>query len=161
MHTLRDTRLIFKRYLFQVLRNPTWIIFTLMQPIMYLVLFAPLLKSVASVPGFPRGGAYNVFVPGLLVQLGLFGASGVGFGLINELRLGVIERLRVTPASRVAILLGRGARDVVTLLVQATILVLLAIPFGLTFHLGGTLVVLLLLALIGLFTASLSYTVRR
>ena len=41
----------------------------------------PLLDSISRAPGFPQGGAYNVFVPGLLIQLGLFGATGVGFGL--------------------------------------------------------------------------------
>src|SRR5216684_188325 len=88
------------------LRNPVWVIIGVIQPVFYLILFAPLLESIAKSPGFPSGGAYNVFVPGLLIQLGLFGASGVGFGLIAELRSGVIERMRVTPVSRFALLLG-------------------------------------------------------
>ena len=67
-----------------------------------------------------------MFVPGLLIQLGLFGASGVGFGLIAELRAGVIERFRVTPVSRFALLLGRALRDILTLVVQSLILLLLA-----------------------------------
>src|SRR5205807_272556 len=85
-----------------------WIAIGILQPILYLTLFAPLLKSLTAVRGFPPGGAYNVFVPGQLIMLGLFGASGVGFGLIAELRLGVIERFRVTPVSRLALLLGSG-----------------------------------------------------
>lgn len=77
MTPLRDTALVFRRYMLQTLRNPVWMFFGIVQPIMYLVLFAPLLVKVASsAPGFPQGGAYNVFIPGLLVQLGLFGASG-------------------------------------------------------------------------------------
>jgi len=94
------------------------------------------------IPGFPPGGAYNVFVPGLLIQLGLFGASGVGFGLIDELRSGVIERFRVTPVSRLALLLGRAGRDLLTLLIQSLILLLLAIPFGLKPTLVGVVVML-------------------
>ena len=114
MRPMRDTVLVFRRYMRQTLRNPVWMFFGIIQPVMYLVLFAPLLVKVASsTPGFPEGGAYNVFIPGLLVQLGLFGASGVGFGLISELRQGVIERMRVTPVSRIALLLGRALRDVV------------------------------------------------
>src|SRR4051812_5577656 len=112
------------------LRNPVWVFIGLLQPILYLVLFGPLLKSVASAPGFPQGGAYNVFVPGLLIQLAMFGLF-VGFGLIAELRYGVVERMRVTPMSRTAMLLGRSLRDVVMLLVQALIMIVLAIPFGL------------------------------
>ena len=104
MKLLKDTWLMFQRYLLVFLRNPAWVAIGVIQPLLYLVLFAPLLKSLVQVPGFPAGGAYNVFVPGLLIQLGLFGASGVGFGLIAELRAGVIERFRVTPVSRFALL---------------------------------------------------------
>ena len=92
------------------------------------MLFAPLLKSLVHMPGFPPGGAYNVFVPGLLIQLGLFGASGVGFGLIDELRAGVIERFRVTPVSRLALLLGRARPRPAHPLIQSLILLVLADP---------------------------------
>ena len=69
MTSVRDTTLVFRRYILQTLRNPVWMFFGIVQPIMYLVLFAPLLVKVASsTPGFPKGGAYNVFIPGLLVQ---------------------------------------------------------------------------------------------
>lgn len=154
----RDTRLIFGRYLTILLTNPAWVIIGVIQPVLYLVLFAPMLKSIADVPGFPPGGAYNVFVPGLLIQLGLFGASGVGFALIAEVRLGVIERFRVTPVSRLALLLGRGLRDVLTLLVQSLILLVLAIPFGLRPTFLGVVIVLALVALIGLGISALAYS---
>jgi ABC-2 type transport system permease protein len=159
MKLLRDTWLVFGRYFGLFIRNPVWVIIGVVQPLLYLVLFAPLLKSIAAVPGFPRGGAYNVFVPGLLVQLGMFGAAGVGFSLISELRMGVIERLRVTPVSRVALLLGRAMRDVISILVQSLILILLALPFGLSINPIGVVVVLALIALIGLLTASVAYAV--
>jgi ABC-2 type transport system permease protein len=157
MKLLRDIWLIFGRYFWIFLRNPAWVVIGVLQPALYLLLFAPLLKSIASVPGFPQGGPYNVFVPGLLVQLGMFGASGVGFGLIAELRVGVVERLRVTPVSRLALLLGRALRDIVVLLIQAVILILVALPFGLNIDPQGVLVVLALVALIGLAIASMAY----
>ena len=158
MKVLRDTWLVFERYLTVLLRNPAWMIIGVLQPVLYLVLFAPLLKSLASTRGFPAGGAYNVFVPGLLIQLGLFGASGVGFGLIAELRAGVIERFRVTPVSRFALLLGRAMRDILTLLVQSLVLLLLSIAFGLQPTVPGVIIMLALVALIGLGMASLAYT---
>jgi ABC-2 type transport system permease protein len=154
---LRDTWGMFVRYLMIFLGNPAWVVIGVIQPVLYLVLFAPLLKSLVHIPGFPPGGAYNVFVPGLLIQLGLFGASGVGFGLIAELRAGVIERFRVTPCSRFALLLGRALRDILTMLVQSAILLLLAIPFGLQPTWSGVMVMLGLVALIGLGMASLAY----
>ena len=157
MKTLRDVWLVFLRYWGIFIRNPAWVVIGVLQPVLYLVLFAPLLKSIAAVPGFPRGGAYNVFVPGLLIQLGMFGAAGVGFSLIAELRAGVVERFRVTPVSRFALLMGRALRDIVMLLLQATILIVLSLPFGLNIHLTGVLVVLGLIALLGLLMASISY----
>jgi ABC-2 type transport system permease protein len=157
MKVIRDTVLVFNRYILLFLRNPAWVVIQVVQPLLYLILFAPLLKSIAAMPGFPPGGAYNVFVPGLLVQLGLFGATSVGFGLISDLRLGIVERMRVTPLSRISMLLGRALRDVITLLVQALIIVLCSLPFGLSLHPLGVAVMLGLLALIGLGFASISY----
>jgi len=158
MQAIRDTWLVFQRYFQLLIRNPAWIAIGVLQPVLYLTLFAPLLKSIAAVRGFPAGGAYNVFVPGQLIMLGLFGASGVGFGLIAELRLGIIERFRVTPVSRLALLLGRASRDILNLLVQALILILLSLPFGLSVHPLGVLIMLVLLALVALLFASLAYS---
>ena len=156
MKTLRDTWLIFRRSLVLTLRQPTWLIFGIMYPLLYLVLFGPLLDGVVNQTG---GGisAYNWFVPGLLVQVALFGSAFVGFGLIAELRYGVVERMRVTPMSRTAMLLGRSLRDVVLLLVQALLMVALSIPFGLHLDLAGVAVSFGLLALLGLVMAPLSY----
>ncbi|MCL4508475.1 MAG: ABC transporter permease [Chloroflexi bacterium] len=159
MKTLRDTWIVFLRYLGLFVHNPAWIVIGVVQPLLYLLLFAPLLKSIAAAPGFPPGGAYNVFVPGLLIQLGMFGAVSVGFSLIAELRLGVIERLRVTPVSRLSLLLGRALRDILNLLIQSLLLILVSLPFGLNIHPVGLLVMLALLALIALLFASLSYAV--
>ncbi len=159
MKLIRDTWLVFGRYFGLFIHNPLWVAVGVLQPVLYLVLFAPLLKPLQNMPGFPRGGAYNVFVPALLVQLGMFGAAGVGFSLISELRFGVIERLRVTPVSRVALLFGRALRDMLSIAVQSLILILIALPFGLSINPIGIIVVLGLIGLIGLLTASIAYAV--
>ncbi|HLG72211.1 MAG TPA: ABC transporter permease [Chloroflexota bacterium] len=159
MKLASDTWLVFQRYFGLLMHNPAWIAAEVVQPVLYLLLFAPLLKSIASMPGFPPGGAYNVFVPGLLIQLGLFGSAGVGFALIAEVRNGVLERFRVTPVSRTALLLGRAARDIVNMLIQSTLLILLSLPFGLSINILGVLLVYALVALIGLVFASISYAV--
>jgi ABC-2 type transport system permease protein len=158
MRTLRDTWLIFSRSLTLSLRNPVWVILGVMQPILYLLLFGPLLNNIARMPGFPPGGAFNVFVPGILVMTALFGSAFVGFGLCDEIREGVIERMTVTPMSRVAMLVGRSLRDVTLLEVQGLILVVLAIPFGLEINIGGVAVAFAMLALIGLMMSPVSYT---
>ena len=157
MRTLSETDLIFRRAMRLSLRNPIWVILGLIQPILYLTMFGPLLENMATVRGWPAGDAWQVFVPGLLVQLGIFGAAFVGFGLVAEMRAGVVERMRVTPASRLALLLGRVLRDVVVLLVQGVILVACAELFGLDAPLGGLILGLLVVAALGAAFSSASY----
>jgi ABC-2 type transport system permease protein len=157
MRTLYETGLIFRRAMRLSLRNPIWVILGLTQPILYLTMFGPLLENMTRVQGWPAGDAWQVFVPGLLVQLGIFGAAFVGFGLLHEMRAGVVERMRVTPASRLALLLGRVLRDVVVLLVQGVILVACAELFGLDAPLGGLILGLLVVAALGAAFSSASY----
>jgi ABC-2 type transport system permease protein len=158
MNFLRDTWIIFTRQMRLSLRNPVWVVIGLIQPILYLALFGPLLKSVvASTPGLPPGDEWQIFVPGLLVQLGIFGAAFVGFGLIAEYRAGVIERQRVSPASRVALLAGRMLRDIIVLLVQAVILTLVALPFGLRAPAGGIILAIVVVGGLGASFSALSY----
>ncbi|RKN43456.1 ABC transporter permease [Micromonospora endolithica] len=157
MKLARDTWLIFERQLQLLLRNPVWVFVGIFQPVMYLLLFAPLLKPALNAP--TQAEAYKIFVPGLLVLLAIFGGLFQGFGLIAELRAGVIERSRVTPISRLALLLGRSLRDVVSLLVQAVIITLLALLFDLRVFIGDLLLAYLLLALIALMTSAVSYGV--
>lgn len=158
MSFLRETWIVFTRSVRLGLREPVWLFIALGQPILYLAFFGPLLERVVqATPGLPPGDAWQVFVPGLLVQLGLFGAAFVGFGLVAEYRAGVVERLRVTPAHRGALLLGRVLRDVVVLVAQAALLTLAAVPFGLRAPVGGVVVALLLVAALGAAFSSLSY----
>jgi ABC-2 type transport system permease protein len=157
MKLTRDTWLLFVAYLRASLRNPVWVALGMFEPICFLVLFAPLLNGIAQTPGFPPGGALNVFTPGLLVLLAMYGTAFNGFGLIAELRAGVIERLRVTPVSRLALLLGRALRDVLALLIQSALLVAIAALMGLQLHPSGLVITFALVALIGLALASCSY----
>jgi ABC-2 type transport system permease protein len=147
MRFLRETFIVFRRQLRLALRNPAWVIIGLVQPILYLALFGPLLEPLAR--SFGTANAYTVFVPGLLVQLGLFGALFAGFGLVAEWRAGVIEAERVTPASRTALLLGRVLLNAVQLLVQAVVLVLLGFAFGLQASPGGIVFGIALTVLLG------------
>jgi ABC-2 type transport system permease protein len=135
MRFVRESFIVFRRQIRMNLRNPAWVIIGMLQPVLYLLLFGPLLKPL--IKQFGAVNAYTFFVPGLLVQLGIFGAFFAGFSLIGEWREGVIEAERVTPASRTALLVGRLARDVLQLLVQALILVLLGWALGMDASIGG------------------------
>lgn len=142
----RESGIVFNRQLRMNLRNPVWVIIGIMQPVLYLVLFGPLLEPLIAELG---GNKYTWFVPGMLVQLGIFGAMFAGFSLIGEWREGVIEAERVTPASRAALLFGRLYRDLLQLLVQAMILVGLGLAMGMRFEPVGIIVGVLITVLVG------------
>jgi ABC-2 type transport system permease protein len=144
---LRESGIVFRRQLRMNLRNPAWMIIGAIQPVLYLLLFGPLLKPL--VDQFGATNAYTFFVPGMLVQLGIFGAFFAGFSLIGEWREGVIEAERVTPASRTALLVGRLYRDLLQLLVQAMILIGLGYALGMDAPIEGVILGTLLTLLIG------------
>jgi ABC-2 type transport system permease protein len=143
----RETVIVFRRQIRMNLRNPAWVIIGAVQPVLYLLLFGPLLKPL--VHQFGATNAYTFFVPGMLVQLGVFGAFFAGFSLIGEWREGVIEAERVTPASRTALLIGRLYRDLLQLLVQSLILIVLGYALGMRASPAGLVLGTVLTLLIG------------
>jgi ABC-2 type transport system permease protein len=146
---LRETSIVFRRQIRMNLRQPAWVLIGVMQPVLYLVLFGPLLEPLVSQFDTSSDNAYTFLVPGLLVQLGMFGAFFAGFSLIGEWREGVIEAERVTPASRSALLVGRLTRDLLQLLVQALILVGLGYVMGLRGSAGGIVLGIAITLLVG------------
>jgi len=165
MSFFRDTWFIFRRQVRLILRNPAFLTIGLLQPVLYLVLFGPLLANLPAGSlsgGSGTGGtadAYRFFVPGLLIQLALFGSTFVGFAIISDWRSGVIERYRVTPVSRVAILAGRVLRDVAMLIIQSTVLILAGLAFGLRAPLPAVLMGYVYIVLVAIGLASVSYAV--
>ncbi|MFY9775231.1 MAG: ABC transporter permease [Trebonia sp.] len=165
MSFIHDTWFIFRRQVRLVLRNPAFLTIGLLQPILYLVLFGPLLANLPAGSlsgGTGTGGtadAYRFFVPGLLIQLALFGSTFVGFAIISDWRSGVIERYRVTPVSRVAILAGRVLRDVAMLIIQSIVLIVAGLAFGLRAPLPAVLMGFVYIVLVAIGLASVSYAV--
>jgi ABC-2 type transport system permease protein len=160
MKLLRDTWLVFSRQMLLMVRTPIRLVIGFAQPIAYLILFAPLLKSALAPMGATTyADAYRIYVPGLLVILLMLGSFFAGFSLLTELREGIIERSRVTPVSRFALLAGRALSEVVTLLGQAVVITIVALPLGLRVSIGPLLVAYALLILIGLVGAMISYAV--
>ncbi|MEU2511471.1 ABC transporter permease [Streptomyces syringium] len=151
---LSDTALVFGRYARQTLRSKMAVTFGMLMPLLYLLLYGPLLTDV---PLGSPGSSWQVLVPGLLLQLALFGAGFAGIGLLMEKQHGVVERMRVTPVSRLALLLGRVLRDAVLLTFQAGLLVLAAVAMGLRAPLPGVLIGFAFVALLAASLASLSY----
>ncbi|MGI5458031.1 ABC transporter permease [Streptomyces sp. CA-249302] len=153
---LHDTALIYGRYLRQSLRSRFALLFGLLMPLLYLLFFGPLLTGL---PLGGRGSSWQLLVPGLLLQLGLFGASFTGFAIIIEKGQGVLERMRVTPVSRLALLLGRVLRDATVFVFQAVLLVLAAVTMGLRAPLAGVLIGFAFVCLLTVSLGSLSCAV--
>ncbi|MFG2435211.1 ABC transporter permease [Streptomyces sp. NPDC048508] len=151
---LHDTALIFGRYARQTLRSRFAMFFGVLMPLLYLLFFGPLLTGL---PLASRGTSWQILVPGLLLQLGLFGAAFAGFSIIIEKNLGIVERMRVTPVSRLALLLGRVLRDAAVFVLQGVLLVLAALVMGLRAPLAGILIGFAFVALLTVSLASLSY----
>src|SRR3954449_12896601 len=151
-----ETVVIFQRQMRILLRNPVWVFFGLTQPILYLALFGPLLKNVSG-GGLGGDSAWRIFVPGLLLQLAIFEAGFAGFGIIQELREGVIDRQRVTPARRTSLIMGRTLSNMVTIGVQGAVLVVVALPFGLSASRRGIVSSLVIICLLALGISAASY----
>lgn len=156
--SIRETYLLLKQELIIVMRNPFWIFFGLFQPVVYLLLFAPLLNGVSGSAGFSGANAIQFFAPGLLIMNAMMNAGYAGFTLLDKVITGVLERLRVTPISRLSLVLGLVLVNAITIVIQSMLLVGVSVLMGLTVSITGLLILLILLLLIGTAMASASYT---
>lgn len=153
-----DAVTILIRQMLPQLREPWGLLFGMLQPLVFLAFFGPLLGGVVDAPGGAAAGdSWLWFVPAVLIMLALFGTTGTGYLMLTEMQTGSHERLLVTPINRTAMLAGRTLGDVATLLAQGVLIVLVMLPFGLRPHPVGVVVALLLLGVLGLGVGALSH----
>jgi ABC-2 type transport system permease protein len=153
----RDVRIVMGRELRPVLHDPFSVVFGMVQPLVFLGLFGPLLVGSLGGTETIGGSVWQWFVPAILVMTTLFGTTTTGANLLFEFQTGAHERMLVTPLARSALLIGRSLKEMVPLAAQAAIIVAVMIPFGFRLHLGGALVGLVLLTLFGIGIGALSY----
>lgn len=154
MKSARDTMLLSRRYGLQMLRNPVWVFVGLSTPLLYLVLFTPLLNQISRTSFSGGSHAIDVFLPGVLSLLAFASGTGPGFNTIFELKGGVTERFRVTPASRLSILLGPILFATLAMFVFDIALVAVGAVFGFSVHLEGLGVLAVLLGLLMVTTSA-------
>lgn len=158
MATLTTTMAVLDRDLRAKLRTPWPYVEAMADPLLLLVLFGPLVAALGGVPGLPETGTAQWFVPGILVLMVFTTSAFIGSGFQEERAAGALERMLVTPVSRTSLLAGRVLRVVLVVLMQAVVVVVATVPFGLEVPVAGTVLALGLLALLsaGLGTASLA-----
>ena len=154
MKLFTDIGLLYRRYTMQMLRNPIWLFVGFSTPVLYLALFTPLLKHIA--PSLGVSSVLELFLPGILALLAFASGASMGFGTIFELQAGVIERFRVTPASRFAILVGPMLSGLTMMLVFDAVVVAIGAGFGFRMHWLGLLALGVLLALLAGLMAAFS-----
>jgi ABC-2 type transport system permease protein len=140
-----------------VLRDPFSLMFSLVQPLVFLALFGPLLSG--SVDSSVLGGesALQWFLPGVIVMISLFGTASAGSNLLFEITLGSYERVLASPLSRPSLLIGRALKELAPLIVQAVVIIAVSIPFGFRLHPGPVLLGLVILGVFGVGMGALSY----
>jgi ABC-2 type transport system permease protein len=151
MEFLRDTWHLFMRLIRATMRMPVFVIISIVQPVLWVLLFGQLFKSVTTIPGFGASSYVQFLAPGISIMTALFGAAYSGMGLLADIDRGVLDRLLATPVSRGALIAGRILHASVQVVVQAAIILLVAFLLGARPHGGllGVLAVFLSASLLG------------
>lgn len=155
---LADTWYLFNKYMKITFRMPMWTLFTLVQPLIWLVIFGQLFKNITQLPGFPTDSYMDFFVPGVLIMTVLFGSSWSGVSLLREIQSGTVDKMLVSPVSRVAIVLSRVLHSTAQVVVQVLIMLMVAWALGADLNLHPLYLAagLLVVVLLGLCFAALS-----
>jgi len=147
--TVRHTWFMVGRQVRNLMREPIWIEITLVQPMIWLLLYGQLFSRVPSLRA--GAGSYVEFLaPGVVVMNAFFGATWSGMAMIDDLNRKWVERFLATPASRLALVLSQVVRSGLTAMVQALVILVVGLALGVRVHGGaaGWVVVLLAAALI-------------
>lgn len=129
--TLGDGLTIAKRNVIKIKRVPDLLVFTVMSPIMFVLLFAYIFGSAIEIPGM----SYREFlIAGIFAQTVIFGASITGAALAEDMQKGIIDRFRSLPMAPSAVLVGRTASDVIINVISLTVMSLTGLVVGWRIH---------------------------
>ena len=151
MGFITDTVYLTGRLYRQTLRLPVFLMISVVQSVLWLLLFGQLFRRVIEVPGFETTSYLQFLAPGIAVMAALFGSIHSGLGMLSDIERGVIDRFLATPARRGALIGARVAHVATMATVQATLILAIATALGARPGGGGAgiLVVLLAAALLG------------
>jgi ABC-2 type transport system permease protein len=150
---IADTWHLFNKYMLITLRMPLWSLFTLVQPLIWLIIFAQLFGRFVQTENY-----MDFMVPGILIMTVLFGSSWSGVSLLREISAGTVDKMLVSPVSRVAIVLSRVLHSAVQVIAQALIILIVAWMMGstVTTNIAYVLLGMLIVFLMGVGFAAIS-----
>jgi ABC-2 type transport system permease protein len=139
------------RYLRALLRQPAWVFVTLVQPVIWLVLFGALFERTVEIPGFASDSYIEFLAPGVVVMTAFFSAGWSGMGMIQDYDRGILDRFLSSPVKRVALIAGPLMQNTLVILIQSVIIVVLALILGASFPNGvlGVLGLILISSILG------------
>jgi ABC-2 type transport system permease protein len=143
-----------ERKLKAIIRQPWYLAITLVQPIIWLLLFGALFKKIVDIPGFKGGSYIDFLTPGIVVMTALFSSGWSGMGMLGDLERGVLDRFLVSPLKRWPLVAGPLIQLAIVIVIQSLIIVALALVVGASFP-GGVVGVLVLVVVSVLLGASL------
>lgn len=134
-----DAATVAKRNVLRLLRTPQLLVFSTIQPVMFVILFVYVfggaLKPALVALHFPYSYA-SYLIPGILVQTVIFGGTGTSVGLADDLKTGIIDRFRSLPMSRSAVLAGRTIADLLRNVFVVFLMLVVGFAVGFRFHNG-------------------------
>jgi len=147
-----------RRMVMAALRQPAFVAISLVQPMIWLLLFGQLFKRVVELPGFGTGAYIDFLTPGVVIMTVLFSSGWAGMSFIDDMDRGVMDRMLSSPVSRGAMMVASTLNQAVSIVVQSVIVVLVGLLLGAEFPGGvpGVLVMLVAATLLGASFASLS-----
>ena len=165
MGLLGESYYFFRRAIKKLVRNPIVLMFSLIQPIIFLFIFTQLFDGFANLPNWERitgASTYLAFAaPGIIMMNAFSSALQSGVTMVDDIQSGFMDKVLVTPARRSSILLGRMLADAVRIIVQSVILISLALPIGAVASngIGGVAAVIGIIAFFGLAWAGISHSI--
>jgi ABC-2 type transport system permease protein len=158
MTLVRQTGYMTLRHLRELYRQPWFVAVSLVQPVIWLLLFGALFKKIVEIPGF-HGHSYIAFLaPGVVVMTAMFNSAWSGMALIEDLQKGITARFLVSPVRREALIAGRIVKEAIVVVIQSVIIVALALAVGASFPggIGGVAALLVVSAVLGAMFGALS-----
>jgi ABC-2 type transport system permease protein len=130
---ISDSIVLTKRSLLRYVRIPSLVVFSTIQPVMFVLLFRYVFGGAITIPG---GNYVDFLLPGVFVQSAAFGSIGTAIGLAEDVQGGMVERFKSLPIARSAVLVGRIASDTIRNLFVVSLMVAVGVLVGFRFHNG-------------------------